>query len=138
MKGRCRSEWLTWSRRLFSPQGGEGLTVVNGISCARTRTGAVPCCGEPPGGKQFRCRQGWGRRVAYSSQFLNSVDRAHRGQAKIKARLLADCDLELWELPPKPKWMRWSTYDRYAEKFYRYEEILGEGVDELLAKLAEE
>jgi len=34
--------------------------------------------------------------------------------------------------------MRWSTYDRYAEKFYRYEEILGEGVDELLAKLAEE
>jgi len=46
MKGRCRSEWLTWSRRLFSPQGGEGLTVVNGISCARTRTGAVPCCGD--------------------------------------------------------------------------------------------
>jgi len=32
--------------RLFSPQGGEGLTVVNGISCARTRTGAVPCCGD--------------------------------------------------------------------------------------------
>jgi len=46
MKGRCRSEWLAWSRRLFSPQGGEGLTVVNGISCARTRTGAVPCCGD--------------------------------------------------------------------------------------------
>jgi hypothetical protein len=97
------------------------------------------CCSvlwRPPGGRQFRCRQGW--RVAYSSQFLNRVNRAHRGQAKIKVRLLADCDLELWELPPKPKWMRWSTYDRYAEKFYRYEAILGEGVDELLAKLAEQ
>jgi len=98
------------------------------------------CCSvlwRPSGGKQFRCRQGWGRRVAYSSQFLGRVNRAHRGQAKIKVRLQADCDLELWELPPKPKWMRWSTYDRYAEKFYRYEEILGEGVDELFAKLSE-
>jgi hypothetical protein len=82
------------------------------------------CCSvlwRPPGGKQFRCRQGWGRGVAYSSQFLGRVNRAHRGQSKIKARLEADCDLEVWDLPPKPKWMRWSTYDRYAEKFYRYE-----------------
>jgi hypothetical protein len=99
------------------------------------------CCSvlwRPPGAREFRSRQGWGSRVAYTSQFLGRVNRAHRGQAKIKARLQSDCDLELWELPPKPKWMRWDTYDRYAEKFYKYEAILGEGVDELVAKLSEE
>src|SRR5262249_53114794 len=46
MKGRCISEWLTWSRRSSSPQGREGLAVINGISCVPTRTGAVPCCGD--------------------------------------------------------------------------------------------
>jgi hypothetical protein len=32
---------------------------------------------------------------------------AHIGQAKIKARLIADLDPDEWDLPPKPKWMRW-------------------------------
>jgi hypothetical protein len=98
------------------------------------------CCSvlwRPPGATEFRCRQGWGRRVAYTSQFLNGDNRAHRGQAKIKARLQADCDLELWELPPKPKWMRWSTYHRFVESFDAYEEILERGLPELLAKLSE-
>src|SRR5262245_27636300 len=31
-----------------------------------------------PGAREFRCRQGWGPRVAYTSQFLNADDRAHR------------------------------------------------------------
>jgi len=99
------------------------------------------CCSvlwRPPGASLFRCRQAWGKRVAYTSQFLNRDNRAHRGQAKIKSRLQADGALELWELPPKPKGMRWQTYDRYAKKFDKYEAILEEGIDELLAKLSEE
>jgi hypothetical protein len=52
--------------------------------------------------------------------------------------LLSDCDPDEWDLPPKPKGMHWRTYDRLAEKFDHYEEILEEGVDELLAKLFEE
>ena len=36
-------------------------------------------------------------------------DKAHQGQAKIKLRLIADLDPDEWDLPPKPKWMRWST-----------------------------
>ena len=98
------------------------------------------CCSvlwRPPGASEFRCRQGWGRRVAYASQFLDIDQRAHCGQAKIKARLEADCDLDLWELPPKPKWMRWSTYNRFVERFDAYEEILERGVPELLVKLFE-
>jgi hypothetical protein len=96
------------------------------------------CCSVlwmPPGATHFRCRQGWGRAVAYASQFLDPDNRAHRGKAKIKARLIADLDPDEWELPPKPKWMRWRTYNRYVERFDNYEAILEEGIPELLAKL---
>ncbi len=96
------------------------------------------CCSVlwmPPGARHFRCRQGWGRRVAYKSQFLDPDNRAHRGKAKIKGRLIADLDPDEWELPPKPKWMRWQTYNRYVERFDKYEAILDEGVAELMAKL---
>jgi hypothetical protein len=96
------------------------------------------CCSvlwKPPGAKEFRCRQGWGRRVAYGSQFLDRTSRAHRGKAKIKSRLIGDRNPDEWELPPKPKWMRWSSYHRYVERFDRYEAIVKEGVEELWAKL---
>ena len=53
---------------------------------------------------------------------------------KIKARLIGDCDPDEWGLPPKPKWMRWRTYNRYVDRFDRYEEILESGVAELIAK----
>jgi hypothetical protein len=52
------------------------------------------------------------------------VDRAHRGQAKIRSRLIANRDPDEWDLPPKPKWMRWSTYNRYVHRFDSYEDIL--------------
>jgi hypothetical protein len=65
----------------------------------------------PPGAKQFCSRYAWGRRkVAYRSQFLSVYDRGHAGQAKIKARLIGDLDPDDWDLPPKPKWIRWRTY----------------------------
>jgi hypothetical protein len=60
-------------------------------------------------------------------------NRAHRGKAKIKARLLGDCDPDEWELPPKPRWMRWSTYIRYVERFDKYEAIPEDGIVELMA-----
>jgi hypothetical protein len=96
------------------------------------------CCSVlwmPPGATHFRCRQGWGRAVAYASQFLDPDNRAHRGKAKIKARLIADLDPDEWELPPKPKWIRWRTYNRLEEKFDHYEETLERGIGPLLAKL---
>jgi hypothetical protein len=96
------------------------------------------CCSvlwRPLGARDFRCRQAWEPQVAYASQFLDRDHRAHRGKAKIKAPLIADLDPEEWELPPKPKWMRWRTYNRYVERFDRYEAILNEGVEELWAKL---
>ena len=92
---------------------------------------------KPPGAQSFASRQKWGRQVAYSSQFLDRIDRAHRGQAKIKSRLrlMGGFDQDEWDFPPKPKWMRWRTYNRAEEKFNHYESILDEGIVELVARL---
>jgi hypothetical protein len=70
----------------------------------------------PPGALFFRCRQYWGRRVAYLCQFGNPIDRAHIGRAKLKAKLCSP-DLDDWRIPPKPPKMRWATYDRLIEQY---------------------
>jgi hypothetical protein len=89
----------------------------------------------PPGAERFCSRQtSGGRVIAYRSQFLGPDDRAHAGQAKIKARLIGDCDPAEWDLPPKPKWMRWRTYNRYVERYDAYEDILDQGIIPLMAK----
>jgi hypothetical protein len=44
------------------------------------------------------------------------TSRAHAGKARIKNRLIAGADPEKWDLPPKPKWMRWPTYNRHVAK----------------------
>ena len=92
------------------------------------------CCGATQAPPRFCSRQAWGRRVAYASQFLDPDNRAHRGKAKIKAKLIADLNSEEWELPPKPKWMRSRTYNRHVERFDRYEAILEDGIAEVMAK----
>jgi hypothetical protein len=91
----------------------------------------------PPGAHRFACRQRWGRQVAYASQFCSPIDRAHQGKARINQRLRAigGFDPDEWDLAPKPKWMRWSTYNRAVEKFDRYEEILDYGAASALARL---
>lgn len=90
---------------------------------------------KPPGATRFCSRQAWGRQVAYASQFLDRDNLAHRGQAKIKSRLIADLDPDEWDLPPKPKWMRWKTYNWHVERYDAYEAVLDEGCAELMAKL---
>src|SRR6516165_5050883 len=84
----------------------------------------------PPGAGSFACRQRWGQQVAYASQFHDSIVRAHRGMARINARLcrIGRFNPDEWDFPPKPKWMRWRTYNRAEEKFDRYEAALNEGL----------
>ena len=84
----------------------------------------------PPGADTFACRQRWGRQVAYASQFIDRVARGHQGAATIKSRLCSfgGFDPDEWDLPPKPKWMRWKTYNRMVEKFDRHEAMAEEGL----------
>jgi hypothetical protein len=91
---------------------------------------------KPPGADRFCSRQTFGRQVAYQSQFNDATNRAHSGQAKIKARLIGENDPDEWDLPPKPKGMRWKTYNRHEEKFDHYEAILDHGCVALAAKLS--
>ena len=91
----------------------------------------------PPGAHSFACRERWGRRVAYASQFGDRIARGHRGAAKIKSRLcsVGGFDPDECELPPKPKWMRWRTYNRMVERFERYEAMVEEGLLEAVLGL---
>ena len=89
----------------------------------------------PPGTKSFASRARWGAQVAYTSQFLDRTGRAHHGQAKSRLCSMGGFDADEWDFPPKPKWMRWSTYNHAEEAFGRYEAILDEGMFELLKKL---
>jgi hypothetical protein len=79
----------------------------------------------PQGESRFACRQAWEPQVAYASQFLTQDARAHRAQKKINVRLCEreGFDPEQWDIPPKPKWMRWNTYRRAHQKFDRYEAV---------------
>ena len=80
---------------------------------------------KPPGATCFRSRQSWGSRIiSYRSQLLGPDDRAYAAQAKIKSRLIGDCDPDEWDLPPKPKRMRWRTYNRYVCRYDAYQKIL--------------
>jgi hypothetical protein len=90
---------------------------------------------KPPGATRFCSRLTWGRQVAYQSQFNDATNWAHAGKEKIKSRLIADFDPDEWDLPPKPKWMRWNTYNRYEAKFDQYEANLDSGCATLAAKL---
>jgi hypothetical protein len=78
----------------------------------------------PLGATFFASRYAWGRRAAYASQFLDPIGRAWRTKAKVKAILLGDEDPDEWDLPPKPKGMRWATYERWVAKYDAAEEML--------------
>src|SRR5919201_4887493 len=73
----------------------------------------------PPGERGFACRRAWEPQVAYASQFMTPDGRAHHAQQKINARLceLGEFHRDDWDIPPKPKWMRWKTYRRAHDKF---------------------
>lgn len=78
----------------------------------------------PLGATYFASRHAWGRRAAYASQFLDPIGRAWRTKAKVKAALLGDADPDEWDLPPKPKGMRWATYERWVARYDAAEDSL--------------
>jgi hypothetical protein len=83
------------------------------------------------------CVATWEPQVAYASQFMDRVARGHQGAETIKSRLCSagGFHADEWDLPPKPKWMRWKTYNRMVERFDRYEAMVEEGLLEALKQL---
>ena len=81
--------------------------VVNGRYCGRR---VVKLYGP---GRYFFCRHCY--RLAYASQSEDAMDRARRRAAKIRIRLGGRGDMPEF-IPPRPKGMWHSTYERLREK----------------------
>ena len=111
----------------------------NGTSSVRTRGVARRCSGSCQALVISRAGSIGGQ--SYRSQCSDWVQRAHMGKARIKKRLCEiggfDPERETGLFPPKPKWMRWRTYDRAVqEQFDRYDEKvekMGPEVDYILS-----
>ena len=92
------------------------------VVCSRTGRRARVLY-RPLGATFFASRHAWGHRAAYASQFLHPIGRAWRTKAKVKAALLADENPDEWDLPPKPKAMRWATYEQWVARYDAAEEM---------------
>ena len=92
----------------------------NSSQPASLETAPHRCFGNLPARIAFAVGKPGADRLAYQSQFNGATNRAHAGKEKIKSRLIADLDPDEWDEPPKPKWMRWKTYDRHVERFDHY------------------
>ena len=102
--------------------------------CPRTRRRAVRLF-LPLGGHQFWSRQAY--RLGYSSQRQDPMGCAQLQAEKIYRQLGGEGH---WmdDPPPKPKWMRWRTYERKVAKleYYcaRYDAAWSAGLGKLMAK----
>lgn len=65
------------------------------------------------GGVYFRCRAC--QRATYVSQYESSYERVISRAQGARIRLGGSGNM-LDDFPPKPKWMRWKTYERLAAK----------------------
>ena len=89
----------------------------------------------PLGGSRFYSRQAY--QLGYASQREDAMGRAQRQAMKVFRRLEGEGN---WRdgPPPKPKWMRWRTYDRLADRFdyynARFDGVWLDSVAGLLAK----
>ena len=52
----------------------------------------------------------------------------------MKARAHGSANPDEWDFPPKPKRMRWSTYERLERKFDEAEDVLTEELGLLMAR----
>ena len=66
-------------------------------------------------GGRFRCRQC--HNLAYSSTREDAHDRSIRRTRKLRKRLAASPS-NIFTVPPKPRGMRWDTYEQIADDLY--------------------
>lgn len=97
---------LTFTEPPFGGRRWWMLCPVTGERCLRLHSGW--------GYHRFASRKALG--LAYASQSEDRMDRALRRGRKALARLGGSGDLDEAHYLPKPKWMRWATYDRERAK----------------------
>jgi hypothetical protein len=103
--------------------------------CPRTNT-LASVLWKLSGASQFCSRRAWGRQVAYSSQYQAPFDRAITRAQQLRYQLAGPEWVALdGEDPPKPKWMRWRTYDRIIARANAYEAVADRYLWGLVARL---
>lgn len=85
----------------------------------------------PDGASTFASRQAY--RLAYACQREPAHERALRRAFKLRAKLGGTGGLESYI--PKPKWMRWPTYDCKLEEIFAAEEVVYDHIQILDRKL---
>jgi len=68
----------------------------------------------------FVGRKSLGKQVAYLSQYHSPGARAHYSADKLFNRIWGPDALDEWDVLPKPRWMRWKTYERLSKRFEKY------------------
>jgi hypothetical protein len=104
--------------------------------CPRTAR-RVSTLWKPPGARSFASRHAWGRQVAYGSQFESPHERALSAAQDIRYRLGGKDFVSIIDgvPPPKPKWMRWRTYDKIIGRCDAYEATVNRQTAALLDRL---
>ncbi len=85
----------------------------------------------PAGALTFASRKAY--RLAYQCQREAPFDRALRRAFKLRGKLGADGGIG--DYVPKPKWMRWPTYDRKLEEIFAAEEVVDTHLAAFVGKL---
>jgi hypothetical protein len=117
-RDRWRDEWQTVNQRVpivWTPCrfGGSRpwfhcVCTSNGRYCGRKVAKLYGA------GRLFACRHCY--RLVYGTQRGHALDQSHARLAKIYRKLGADYGCFGQALPPRPKGMRWRTYDRLCEQ----------------------
>jgi hypothetical protein len=74
----------------------------------------------PPGKRFFAGRRSWGKHYAYVSQYHGSGPRAHYMARKLCDRIGGPGASDQWDVAPKPKGMRWGTYESLSRRCEEY------------------
>jgi hypothetical protein len=84
-------------------------------------------------GQGFYSRKSYGRHTYASRLDGNQGDRDLRRRDRLLVGKLKSADPDFI---PKPKWMRWKTYNALAEQHWRNEEMLDRHMSGLMLRLA--
>jgi hypothetical protein len=79
----------------------------------------------PPGRRFFAGRKSLGKKVAYLSQYHSPGARAHYSADKLFDRIWGPDMSDEQDAFPKPKWMRWRTYERLSSRIEKYRSKAG-------------
>jgi hypothetical protein len=110
------------------PYGGQQWYLLCPVTFRRV---SVLWC--PYGARKFASRHAY-RNAAYNTQFLDPTQRCWRELRRV-AKRLGSTDPDDYDLPEKPKWMRWSTYERLADRHDAANEKLDQQIVIALSRL---